>query len=239
MNYQIINDPYALLNFIDWLPELKSNETYYLCLFARSKYLASMKLDKSQRKRFTTSKGNMMSKIKALEIELGEYMYEGISIPNDALVLYITPNPRDFELASKNLLKTLVDLVTKQYSGYNPSALALTAIQKSTTRRPFIDFDFDNHNNIDSTVFLAEKLKEIMGVMNIDAINIIQTRGGFHLLVETNKIDSKYKKSWYREIVSMSDVDIRGDNLVPVPGCCQGGFTPILITSKDLLPWIN
>jgi hypothetical protein len=234
MNYKIINNPYALFNFIDWLPDLKKNETYYLCLFARSKYLGNMKLDKSQRKRFTSSKENMVSKIKALEIELGEYTYDGVSIPNDALVLYITPNPRDFELASKNLLKTLVDLIVKPYSGYNPSALALTEIQKSTTRRPFIDFDFDNHSEVGGDVFLSEKLKEIKMYMNDEAINIIKTRGGFHLLVETLKIEARFKKTWYREIVGMSDVDIRGDNLVPVPGCCQGGFTPLLLNSEQL-----
>jgi hypothetical protein len=46
MNYQIIADSVALQNFINWLPELRDNEKYYVTLFARKKLTSSMGLER-------------------------------------------------------------------------------------------------------------------------------------------------------------------------------------------------
>ena len=66
--YKIINDEEALINFINWLPDLRDNETFYLSLFARKKYAPEAGFvkanDKTQLKRFTAIKLNMLDKIK-------------------------------------------------------------------------------------------------------------------------------------------------------------------------------
>jgi hypothetical protein len=221
MNYKIIRDEDKLKSFIDWLPELENDETYYCCLFARSKYCddGSIKGDKQQLKRFTSKKEHLIDKIKQLEVKQGCYKNNGVVVPEKTLALYINPNPRSFEKAAKKSLKELVDKVTEPYNGYNPHQLVLSNIQKASSRKRFMDFDFDyvTYN------YLIDELKNII---NDDSYNILETRGGYHVLVEMSKIHGEFKKNWYNNITKIKGCDVSGDNLIPAVGCTQGDFVP-------------
>ena len=143
-NYKIVTDEKALKAFIEWLPELEPGECYYVTLLCRNKYTDKLLKDKVQLKRITSNKEFLFDKIKQMECELGTYKYNGEPVPVESMCLYITPNPRSYEKAAKNLAKRLIDLCFDKYSGYNPQAEALTSIQKSCSRTVFMDFDFDN-----------------------------------------------------------------------------------------------
>lgn len=229
MNYKVINDETILKEFIEWLPELKSHECYYVCLFARSKYAAGIthiSSDKQQLKRFTSNKEFLFEKIKQLECEVGTYKQKHNPIPQEALALYISPNPRDFEKAGKKSMIKLAELVSEDYNGWNPHQVVMSEIQKASARKVYMDLDFDMIVNSDSYEVFKE---EVNSRINSDCYKVLLTRGGLHLLVELSKVDTKKYPKWYLGLTGLSGCDVRGDNLIPIPGTSQGNFTPKFI----------
>lgn len=230
MNYTIVQDRQILNEFIEWLPETKPNEKYYVSLLARRKYSVSnyMLQDKLSLKRFTSDKKRLFDKIRQLEIKYGNYRFgsEDLPVPQEALALYISPNPRDLEKASKSLIQELLKKTWSTEKGYNPHSMALSEIQKSNGSVVYFDFDFDG-------VTIDETLPKISEVINLDCCSLIETRGGFHVLVKISEIDSKFRKSWNPSISKLEGCDVRGTSgMIPVPGTTQGNFIPKLI--RDL-----
>lgn len=119
------------------------------------------------------------------------------------------------------------DLINNK--NYNIHAEALSCIQQSKRRGCYVDFDIDN-KNID--------LNLIRLIIPRNSYNILETRGGYHLLVNPqladkpfyttlNGIKSKNQTNdWYIQIKRVFQVDQVGDQMMPVPGCVQGGFVP-------------
>lgn len=217
MNYKIMQDEDKLKSFINWLPDLKENETFYLSLFARKKYYKDLikSNDKTQLKRFTANKENMFDKIKQLEISIGSYKLNNIDAPQESLVLYINPNPRCMKKATFLMGKKCWELIQNQ--NYNLHAEALSCIQQSKSYSNTITFDIDS-KEVD--------LELINNIINIESYNIMETRGGYHLLINPKLVVSNIK-NWYQEIKKLyPSIDVTGDMMSPVPGTIQGGFIP-------------
>lgn len=236
LNYQVISDPIELQKFIDWLPKLEDHETYYMTLLARNKYcseLTHIKSDRAQLKRVTTTKERMIDKLKQMECPLGSYKQKDLEIPQEAIAMYIHPNPRDMELAAKQTIRALFDKVTSKYDGYNTHQIAISNIQNARSRKVYTHFDYD-HISVEDFMFIA-----LNKMINQEACSILKTRGGFHLLVKHDRIAPEFQKTWYHNLNSIElDKDAvppSGDLLLPMPGCMQGDFTPFFITLDGIL----
>ncbi len=95
----------------------------------------------------------------------------------------------------------------------------------------FFDFDIDMPKDYagNRSDFVAEVRAFLEGRINLSAANLLLTRGGVHLLIEVAQIEEAYKRGWYNALSVFPGVDVKGDNLIPVPGCVQGGHLPELI----------
>ena len=118
---------------------------------------------------------------------------------------------------------------------YNPQSVALNQIQVTGIKKYF-DIDLDlkegqelSHLNLWNVILDND-------LINSTAINgnIIKTRGGYHILVELDKISEPYKKKWFNNFSQLKDerftIMMNGDNMTPVPGCVQSDFVPYLIS---------
>lgn len=221
-HYQIIKDPDLLRGFIEWLPELRDDEIFYVALFARKKYCAeikNIKTDKAQCKRFTAKTDRLWEKIQQLECPLDSYSIKGCTIPQEALALYISVNPRNLHEATKNGLIKLAQLITQGYQGYNPHQEIMSEIHRACSRKVWFDFDFDN-------VEIEPTLARVDSILNMDCVKVLKTHSGFHLLVNLKGIREEFSKSWHQNMSKLDGIDVRGDNLIPVAGCAQGTFVP-------------
>jgi len=213
MNYSILKNEAKFDEFVNLLPDLQDNEVYYLALFARQKY-TEIPIKDSNVLRFTSKKEHLKEKIMRLECPFGGYKLDNVTVPQDALALYIGLNPRNIVKANKTLL---VELAQGFADGknVNPLSTALTAIHKAIDRKTFVDFDYDG---IAPEQHLP-RIKEI-----IPEFKILKTKGGFHLIVTLAKTP---KTNWFKELAALDGCDVKGSNtLIPVPGCTQGNFVP-------------
>jgi hypothetical protein len=231
MNYQLIKDEAILIDFINWLPDTKPFEKYYVSLFARKKYCNNkddLKSSKAQLKRFITDKKDLLQKIKQLEVKKGLYEFDGISVPEESLALYISVNPSDMEYVAKKMLIELANKITEPYSNYNPISIAHNCAQQGVTKRTkrFIRFDYDN--------ITYEQIKdELTSSINHEAYSILKTRGGLHILINPNKVLNEYNKLWYQRLSKIANCDITSDYLIPIPGCTQGNFIPYFLKKEE------
>jgi len=219
--YSIVKDEVQLRRFIDWLPDLTENEKFYCSLFARKKYCPELikSNDKTQLKRFVSDKERLIQKLYVLEVKEGGYFLKGRQqVPQEALVTYINPNPRNMRTATFDSISKLAHMLKTNNRGFNPHAEVLSCIQRAKSRTVYVDFDFD---------FKDDKIiSQCVDIVGKDALTVIETRGGYHIMVEPKL--ALNTKNWYKSIMRL-DCDQAGDQMTPIVGCIQGGFVPRFI----------
>lgn len=226
--YEIIADESKLDEFIDWLPDTNENSQYYITLFARKKYIPdhpALRADKTMIKRITSQKKDIKNKLRQMECRVGAYTgANNIPIPQNSLAVYISPSPRDLIAASFDTIQKLSSMLRHYMhdssKSINPRSEVMNAIQLSGSRKKRLVFDLDSKDE--------KHLKYIEELYSNGKYSLIETRGGYHIIIDPDNNDGTWDKLWYNN--KIRDIcDVVGDALTPIVGCYQGGFIPKLI----------
>lgn len=234
-HYKIVHDENAIREYLDWIPDLEVNEMLLVTLFSRNKY-SEQKIkssDKTQLGRKTTTKERLIQKLHQMELPIGAWKINGVNAPPESLVTYLTFNPRCMKKASWALVRRMQDILENDGSkGYNPAAEALSAIQKSRSRKIITIFDVDEKEGVNPSLIYSV----IPPNAAKDCVRVIETRGGYHIHVKS-KMLKDYEgvdKQWYVKLLATYPVDKSKPQFSPIPGAYQGGWVPkLLIPGKD------
>jgi hypothetical protein len=224
--HDVILDERELDRFIDhFLPDTEPHEKFYVALFARQKYtnqkIGNTNSDKSHLSRFLTTKKTLKGKIQKMEVPLGVYKNKkGDVIPQEALAVYIHPNPRDLRLATIRGIAKLAECVEKD-DFLDPVQRMITMAHKCPiSKKPFVIFDIDTKG--------AHTLEKVSAITN-DWHKTLVTHGGYHIIIKREwfSLIADHNKMWYTKLMELSDQ--HGDLMIPVPGCTQGNNYPYFL----------
>jgi hypothetical protein len=239
--YEFLIDEEELRKFHSTiLPQLGQDEVFYLMLGARNKYLTDEEkpiynMNGSDMIKRVTVRSNKYEEFRDKVLDFcvpkGRYRDKNDKpLPEHSFTLYVTPNPRDVRRASVGVVQKITEGLLNTNTPLKLENMMLSEIHKYSTNKVWIDLDVDPKGD-DDLLKTLERLRVILG--DTEYITV-KTRSGAHMLVKKETIDPRIKNTFYKDIQSLSDtmegeVEFKGDTMLPVPGCAQGGKMPYIL----------
>lgn len=247
---KLIHDPNMVKDFIKILPKPNDLEVFFVSLSCRNKYLTD-----DQRKEYALGRTEMFGQsiardadklfrnIRRYESHPEAYTTKnGNNMPVSAMVVYVNIDTsstlKAYTEFQKKMTENLTELTHKSILGQSIKDTArfinkadkvlMDCYQRGSSQKKFIDVDFDVPECASGVV------EKFLDVMNMNKVKhyIIQTRGGFHVLLERETIKHNYNidiaeanddmKSIYGDI--KYEIKVNENRMVPVPGTYQAGF---------------
>lgn len=238
MNYKIIQNEKQLNLYTDLvLPQgadVPASAYCVLTLKVRNKYAKRVGIDIREKELrsilLPANAEEFRNEIATWECPLGAYKSHGISVPNEALTVYAMPNYRIQITCVKSLILQLQEISWRtEQNKLDLTNLIMSHTVKGQHSRRFLDFDIDT---------LDFDLSILPTLVNMEAVSVIRTRGGFHVLVEQQKVSKSFSDKFVKNFFPYVDKQskkiklangqemvkekIITDCLLPVPGTIQG-----------------
>jgi hypothetical protein len=273
--YKLINDVDEVKKFFDEvMPPLNNSEVYFISLSARNKYLTE-----EERRELALGRTEMFERrvirersferflrtLRKFETNEGSYLTKnGSNIPNKSIIVYFNINPTDVLKTHKEFNQTMneymyelahcaaegrkTDDIMKRIC--KQDTLLMNCFQKNKGTKHYIDIDFDVPKDYYNSVVapFIERIRSKEG-----KVVIIDTRGGYHILLKKNSIKFNFNDDIYKanedfaleymkrhevKLGANVHIDIKKETgyeiisnknaMIPVPGTFQGGY-PVTI----------
>jgi hypothetical protein len=238
MLYPFLRDERELEAFAEAvLPDVSADECFLLMLCARRKYLSDQEKARlvlgeaaSLRREVVSDRGRLLGKVKELCVGRGLYQdRNGLTIPDHAFAVYVTPNPRSYRKAAVRMIAELAEGLAEGRP-LPLERLVKTQLHRAVSRKVYLDLDIDPAGG-DDWQAIAARVREVLGAT---PAHLIRTRTGAHVLARTGELDPAVKRTFYQRLRELGGsmeglLEIRGDAMVPVPGTTQGGAMPLLV----------
>lgn len=191
------------------------NKTHQTFVCVRPKYSKNRPVKNqtmSQKCFYNYTFDKFVDLIKKYELPVGCYKENDCVLPNECMVIYCTTNARNTKQGAKKLLSECIDAAFSGddyiFNHLNPKMNGAIMSSKEKTLLTTIDIDSKDE---------YPEVKEFLEEHKIVPAGVVETRGGYHVLLHTNEnLEKVYRK--------FSPKHTMGDTFCPIPGTLQGGF---------------
>lgn len=253
--YKLIYDANLVAKHAEMFLNDNNNNVYFVALFSRRKYGdISTATQVLQQNVITEPNNQLLNTIKRYEVQVECYTDKITRkpIPNDALVIYLNINPRSMLKASTNFSNHITHLfaetITNNNSNNNSQFKHLLSKFRSfihasqISQPPYIELDIDTKDR----AWLQKMKERVLQPITQYIVCIIETRGGYHIVLNNRTITKQIKSQLYMNIhrdksfeftengVVKKYIELHSDPSPPVPGTIQGGFPVKYITYDEL-----
>lgn len=253
-HYSFIHDENEILQFLrfaEYENYMAPYEVLFISLSARNKYLSDEEKEEYQlgRNEMFAHKlirapdySSFIKTLRTFETSFGSYLTKnGKSIPPHIINVYLNINPSNMIEAVHEFVKNVNDVDNEILSSFskkvfeekilfysNADRKLLTEIQKSRSKKMFLDYDFDFKEGItidEVYPFVKEKFISPLRRFGVKILPI-KTRSGMHLLLRTSSMkgfDKVNNPSVFLEEVKKNkhlfeEVIINNNAMIPLPG---------------------
>ncbi len=251
--YNLVHDPSQISLFctLVFRGKLKDDEVILVSLASRKKYDESLPGPSSNttylQRKLVKDPSSIVQLVQEYEMSIGSHVHivkdQKVRLEdNRSLVVYCSCNPRSTVKAWISANNQFVDTIYKKSEGLaNPDELNRlkfldsiykTEVHHNASRHLILDVDLDSKIHMG----YLQSVYERMGPDKV--VCLVETRGGYHMLLNAEKVDQKDRAWLYKErpadLVKNDKVSILKDMACPLPGTFQGGFPVRLVDLATL-----